>query len=655
NGSGIYRNVRLIETNFTHFNNYDGVYITTPIAEEDKAVVNVDYKIFAAYLTADELKQARAKRYYRDSKPYVCEIRSIVYDDMGLEVARTIEHKTINSFDKYVRHTQQVAIDNPIRWSAENPKIYYMRSEIILENKVIDDKITTFGIRKLEYNKDKGMLVNDKQVKLDGVCLHHDAASLGAAVPDDVWHYRLSKLRDMGCNAIRTSHNPFSPEFYAMCDTMGFYVMDECFDEWKDGWPFNYTENPQGKAQNSYHLYFDQWAETDLKDMIRRDRNHPSVIMYGIGNEVPFFKDPTAGETTRKLMDICRSEDPTRPVALGNNASEHTIKNGVDAAMDIMGYNYIMRQHPDSLYAPTRRLMPDKLFLGSETDRNIKYFLAYRDNDYVLGQFIWTGIDYLGETRKAPQRGWQAALLDVTCNPRHEGLLFECCWSDEPKALLGVANLDQDAAKYIYMHGDVNTPILNTNPEKRYTRSWDWSKGDSLSVNIYSNCQEVELRLNGKKIARKKNDMMTYTTTFDIVYAEGTLEAIGYNDTWKVTSDKLKSASAPAKIVANAVSKTLKADGRSVSVIEVDICDKMGNLASKATNNVAVKVEGCAQFIGMDTGNLYYDGNFKTPNRSATGGKLLVYVQSLPKAGEAKVTLTSEGLAPAVVNIKVVK
>lgn len=651
NGSGIYRNVHLIETNFVHFNNYDGVYITTPTAEKQRAVVNVDYKVFSAYVTAEELSEARKKKYFKESKPYNFVVRSIIYDHRGIEVSRTAENMIINSLDRDVAYSQQVVVDNPMLWSAENPNIYYMRSELVLENKVLDDKITPFGIRKLEYNKDRGMLINDEQVKLNGVCLHHDAASLGAAVPDEVWHYRLSKLKSMGCNAIRTSHNPFSPEFYHMCDTMGFYVMDECFDEWRDGWPFNYTENAQGKAQNSYHLYFDQWAETDLEDMIRRDRNHPSVVMYGIGNEVPFFKDPKAAETTRKLVEICHREDPTRPVSLGNNASEHTMLNGVDDQMDIMGYNYIMRQQPDSLYGPMRREFPDKLFLGSETDRNIKYFLAYRDNDYVIGQFIWTGIDYLGETRQAPQRGWQSSLLDVTLNPRHEGLLFECCWSKEPKVKLAVANMDQDADKYIYMHGVMHTPVLNKNPQLNYIRSWNWEKGDSLSVNIYSNCEQVELKVNGRRIARKDNDMMSYTTTFELPYSAGQIEAIGYNGGKMVSSDVIKSASAATKISAKAVNSTIAADGRSVAIIEVQIVDQAGNPQLIARNNVAVEVEGAAKFIGMDTGNLFYDGNFKTPNRAATNGRVLVYLQSTGEKGKATVKLTSEGLTPTEVVI----
>ncbi|MFR9503254.1 MAG: glycoside hydrolase family 2 TIM barrel-domain containing protein [Rikenellaceae bacterium] len=648
NGSGIYRNVHLIETSYTHFNNYNGVFITTPTVSKESSVVNVDYNIIANYLTEEELTFARKNRYFKNGTPHDCEITSIIYDKDGVEVARTTEAKSISSYDKYVTHTQKITVENPALWSAKSPDIYYMKSEISLDGKILDDKVTMFGIRSIEYNADKGLLVNGEQVKLNGVCLHHDAASLGAAVPDDVLIYRLGKLREMGCNAIRTSHNPFSPEFYTICDTMGFYVKNECFDEWRDEWRYNPSENPRGKAQNSYHLYFDQWAETDLRDMIHRDRNHPSVIMYGIGNEVPFFRDVKGAETTKMLVDICHREDNTRPVTLGNNAAEHTSKNGVDEQLDLMGYNYIMRQHPDSLYAPMRRLFPDMLFLGSETGNDLEYFLAYRDNDYVIGQFIWTGIDYLGETGGAPQRGWQSSLLDVSCNPRRTGYLFDCCWSSEPKVHLvaeATSNIKLDSMTY--QHGITYMKIKNTKINVNYKRSWNWDKKENMLVNIYSNCDEVELKLNGRRIGRSKVDPDKYSALFEMPFKAGKLEAIGYRNGKVVCSDILSTASEASKIEAQTINSSLKADGTSVSIIEISICDKEGVRVPDATSLVDVNVDGDAvKFIGMDSGNLYYEGSFKSQSREATNGYLLLYLQSTGSTGESKITLSSDGLQP---------
>lgn len=652
NGSGIYRHVHMITTNYTHFNNMDGVYVTTPIAEENRAVVKIDYKAIASYLNQEQLDRARKQKYLKEDEGENCLIRSIIFDEKGIEIARTSEAKFITPYNKYVTHTQEVVIDNPIRWSSENPHMYYLKSEIVrskqegthFTEEVLDDVVTPFGIRKVDYDGQKGLLINDKQVKLNGVCLHHDAASLGAAVPEKVWVYRLQKLREMGCNAIRTSHNPFAPEFYFICDTMGFYVKNEAFDEWKDGWRYNYTENPRGKALSGYQHYFDQWAETDLRDMIHRDRNHPSVIMYGIGNEIPFFKDEKAAQIAKKLVDVCHAEDPTRPVTMGDNAAEYTSVNGVADQLDLLGYNYIRRKHPDSLYLPLRNQFPDKLFLGSETDRDVRYFLAYRDNDYVIGQFIWTGIDYLGESKKTPQRGWQASLLDVTCEPRQEGLLFESCWSDEPKVKIAVAGGEQNVEKYIYEHGVTHIPVLNVNPALTYTRSWNWDKADSVLVNVYSNCEQVELKINGISQGRKDVSGDKYCVTYDVLYSSGRIEAIGYNRGKVVERDELKTSSWASKIESNVIHPTIKADGSDISIIEVQIVDADGRLVTDAENNVAVRVEGSAKFIGMDSGNLFYDGNFKTPNRNAHQGKLLLYIQSTGKVGQAKVTLSSEGL-----------
>ncbi len=663
NGSGIYRHVHFITTNFTHFANNGGIFITTPKAEAEQAIVKVDYTINSSFLNEEQYEQFKRAKYSKSGKGEPCLIRSIIFDERGVEVMRLSESKFLNPYEKGVTHTQEVVVDNPIRWSAENPHMYYLKSEIVRSvwkdgkyvEEILDDVVTPFGIRKVDFNADKGLLVNDEQVKLKGVCMHHDAASFGAAVPEKVWVYRLQKLREMGCNAIRTSHNPFAPEFYHICDTMGFYVQDEAFDEWKDGWPFNYAENSRGKASGSYHLYFDQWAETDLRDMIKRDRNHPSIIMYGLGNEVPYFKENGAAKITARLAEISKEEDPTRPVSLGDNASQYTSVNGVSEHLGVIGYNYIRRQHPDSLYGPDRKKFPNKLFYGSETDRNIKYYLAYRDNDYVIGQFIWTGFDYLGETRKQPQRGWQKSLLDVTGNKRHEGYMFECCWSDEPKIHIGVAQKDQEHDKYIYKDGVTHIPVLNTNPELRYEKLWNWEKGEDLAINIFSNCEEVELRLNGKSLGRKKNDMNEYCVAYLVKYAPGTLMAYGYNKGKLVTKDIIKTASKASKFEANVLDKVIKADGEDMSIIEIDICDANGNLVADADNNVKVTVSGAATLAGIDSGNLFYEGNFKTDNRDAYRGKVLAFVKSNGKVGDAKVTISSDKMATKTITIKAAK
>ncbi|MFI3285865.1 MAG: sulfatase-like hydrolase/transferase [Rikenellaceae bacterium] len=663
NGSGIYRHVHLITSNYTHFNYNNGVYITTPVADQQRAVVNVDYKIMANFLNKKQLDTFRKMRFKMnlEGQGEYLMIRSIVFDANGLEVQRKSDIKFIEPLSKYVELSQEVEVLNPNRWSGDNPYMYYLKSEIVRvsddgierDEEIIDDVITPFGIRKLVFDSNKGMLVNDKQVKLNGVCLHHDAASLGAAVPEKVWVYRLQKLREMGCNAIRTAHNPFAPEFYHICDTMGFYVMDEAFDEWNDGWLYNYSQSPRGKASGGYQHYFKQWAETDLTDMIERDRNHPSIVMYSIANEVPFVKDPTAYKTVRKLVNICHATDPTRPVTTGDCAGEITAENGVCEELDILGYNYIRRIHPDSTYAPLRQRFSDKLFVGSETDKKVEYFLAYRDTDYVLGQFIWTGIDYLGETRVQPQRGWQAALLDVALNPREDALLFKSCWSKKPVVEIAIAALKNAVVEpFKYKDGITYLATANTEADVEYTQSWNWVKGDTMSIKVYSNCDEVELRFNGKSLGRKENDLSKYYVAYNLIYNSGTLEARGYNDGKLVEKSIIKSSGEATKIEANVVHSTIAADSKDISIVEVYITDRYGAIDPNAENMVRVDVSGAGKFIGMDSGNLFFDGNFKDSERKSHQGRLLVYLQSNGEKGDINLKLSSEGLTSKEIVIK---
>jgi beta-galactosidase len=269
----------------------------------------------------------------------------------------------IGDFDD-VSFAHSISVKNPKLWSAENPDTYTLKSTLEYDGKVMDDYSVTIGIRKIEFTPEKGMLVNGVQEKLKGICLHQDAGSLGVAVPIGVWQERLKKLKDMGCNAIRPSHHPFAPEFYDLCDKMGFYVMDEAFDEWNKGYTWGTTENTYGKVPYGYHLYFNQWAETDLRAMIRRDRNHPSVIMYSIGNEIPNQRTPDGTQLAKRLQDICHSEDPTRLVTSAVDFVEDANRNGFLAALDIAGYNYVDRYNGCQMYGPEKAKYPKRLLLG---------------------------------------------------------------------------------------------------------------------------------------------------------------------------------------------------------------------------------------------------------------------------------------------------
>jgi beta-galactosidase len=622
-GSGIYRNAWLIATNFVHFNNYKGVYVTTPDATTEKATVNVNYDFASNFFSSEAMKQWKKNVYAKQvevTKKLI--LRSTIVDKNGVEIAKTESEMECGQFEASHLLNQKIEVDQPKFWSINSPIIYYLKSEIIIDGQVIDDQVTSFGIRKLEYIPNKGMFVNGKMEKLKGVCVHQDIGSFGVAVPIPVWYQRLMKLKEMGCNAVRTSHHPFAPEFYDLCDSIGLYVMDEFFDEWTRGWPYNYTENNQGKAPNGYHLYFDQWSETDLKAMLQRDRNHPSVVMYSIGNEIPDQKNAEGYKIAQKLVAICHVEDNTRPFTSGCDQYMEATKNGFMDALDISGYNYIDRHFKEEMYGPEHAKRPDKLCIGTETNKTTRNFIAYRDNDYVIGAFIWVGLDYFGETNRYPQRGWTGGIIDIAGFEKPEFYLFKSFWSEKPTVHIVVEK--------------------KGNGKLKIESKWNWNTTDSLTVNVYSNCDQVELFLNNQSLGKKVIDKNMYVGTWPVNYKAGTLTAIGYKANKKVTKNILKTAGEVARMVAKPTKTILMADGNDMSLIEITLVDKNGSPVYDADNTVSVNVTGNGSLAGLDTGDMFYTGVFKTNIRKAYNGKLLLTVKSTDVPGQILVELKSD-------------
>ncbi|MFR9555291.1 MAG: glycoside hydrolase family 2 TIM barrel-domain containing protein [Rikenellaceae bacterium] len=656
-GSGIYRDVFLLKTNYVHFKHNGGVFVKTPVAEETKATVEVDYEILGTFFTDAEIPLYKRNQWMRyegkwknEPKDHLCIIRSIIYDRDGEEVGRSEDEHTIRNYDVDYVASQQITFENPSRWSADTPYLYTLKSEIEFDGKILDDVVTSFGVRKIEYIPNEGMFVNGEETKLYGVCLHHEAGSLGAAVPEKSLRYRLEKLKEMGCNAIRTAHNPFSPTFYQLCDELGFYVMDEAFDEWTCGWPVNWTENHTGKAMNGYNHLYEQWWRTDLGDMIKRDRNHPSVIMYGIGNEIPDFRHfASAGDRAKEMVELCHEVDPTRYVSTGDNGVKRSMKHGVTDHLDIIGVNYVERDYgQDLLFDGLHADRPDVLTFGSEVSKELFYFLAVRDRPYVIGSFIWTGVDYLGETKDVNRRGWNTSLLDLTLSKRADGALFEVCWSKEPKTFITTSKFSASTPPQKEMFSEAGELIV-TEVEKLFT--WNYDKGETVFAIIYSNCDEVELKINGKSQGRKAVDSDTYYAEFETTYKSGKIEAIGYKAGKKVSHDELLSTLVPTKIVANSVYGNLERDGKDVAIIEVNITDNKGIRVPEACNSIKVKVEGGARLLGVDSPNLFYKGLFTSSEREAQNGKLLVTIQSNGEPLPTKVTLSSSDLESCIIEL----
>lgn len=644
-GSGIYRHVRLVATEKLHFEKWGIFYYTK----------SVDSNTATLYLKASVSND-------NTGSIQNIEIRNSILDKNGREVASSQKQTSVNGKSSYTVE-QEVEVPSPALWSVESPNLYTLQSTISVNGKEVDRVHTNMGIRTIEYHVDNGFLLNGSQVKMKGVNLHHDGGPVGAAVPERVWERRLQILKEGGCNAIRTAHNPMVPEFYDLCDKMGFLVMDEAFDEWN-----------HGKRPFTYQLYFKDWYEKDWKAMVYRDRNHPSVVMWSIGNEVPDQSSKEGPEIARTLINICKEADPTRLVTAGNDrivaddnpASEEYLAAYKD---DIVGYNYPDRwherrelyYHEDKLNYPNRRVVatestgmggyrgvydlgdnPDKVNASYAYGRPIdveqrwKFTLLY---DYVIGDFMWTGIDYYGESWRWPSRGASSGYLD-NCGFKKDGYyFFKSIWTEEPTLHL----------------------LPHWNLEGR--------EGQIVPVVAYTNCDTVELLLNGKsygvkylEFPRKGNterwnkpeEGKVYTTTgdlhlsWDVPYEPGELVAKGKKDGKEYTY-RMVTASEPAQIRLSTDQSKIKADPSDVAHVTVEILDKNGNLVPTADNLVRFEVEG-GEIIGVESGNMMDSSPPKGKERKAFNGLCLAIVQA-KKPGKISVKAVSDGLSSGSLSI----
>jgi beta-galactosidase len=631
-GSGIYRHVRLISTDFTHFRLDGGVHITTPQITAEQATVETKY-IIDAHFFSEEARQAWLKDNW-NAKPEKREVilRTSVLAPDGTVVASVESKLALDSLQPDQLTTQSVTVPKPRLWSDKTPELYKLRSSLVLGDRTLDETTTTFGIRHLEFIPDRGLLVNGKPTKLKGVCIHQDAGSFGNAVPIGVWAYRLTLLKEMGCNAIRPSHHPFAPEFYDLCDQMGFYVFDEAFDEWTRDWPYNFTENPRGKSQYGYHLYFNQWHETDLRAMLHRDRNHPCVVLWSIGNEIPNQMDRDGYKIAKELVDICHEEDSTRPATSACDQSFTSSRNGFMDVLDIGGYNYIDRLYSTNTYVPEHARFPKRLFLGTETTHQVHNWLGVRDNDYVIGDFIWTGIDYLGESGAFPSRGSSSGDIDIAGGKKPGFYQRAAYWRDDPVLkILVLSNQNSGGGG----GGRRGGPSFG---------AWTGTTNNPLTVRAAANCDEVELFLNDHSLGRHEVSRNLYYSDWSVPYAPGVLSAVGYRAGLQVATNELRTAGAAARLQITPLPSPVSSD---LALYEINIVGENGLTVTDATPAVTVRIEGAGRLIGLDTGELSYAGLFKTNTRNAYQGRLLVTMQRTAPTGEVRLTATAPGLPNA--------
>ena len=623
-GSGINRNVYLLVKPQQHFK-ANGTFFRTEGLTGNKAILKIDLNIVSHNFPESQVVKFQARP--EDIKRIVksCQVVSqlIGSDGQVKAVAETTQQLT----DYTSMHCSlEMQIENPKLWSHMSPSLYQLKNQLIIDGKVIDEEIQNVGIRRIEFNSKDGMLVNGQKTTIKGVCLHKDAGSFGTAVPKDVWRYRLQKLKAMGCNAVRV-HGPADPVFIDVCDELGFYMMAEAFDEWNTTWEWGYSENPEGKRPFGYHLFFNQWAETDLKDMVSRDRNHPAIFIYSVGNEVPDQRIPEGPAKLSRLKNWVREVDSTRPVVAACDWSPFANQSGFMDTMDLAGYNYIDRYFPN-LYADEHKTYPNRIFLGTETYPNLKNWLAVRDNPYVTGEFLWVGIDYMGEAIKWPRKGWEWGLIDLAGFEKPTYYIRQSYWSETPMVHIAV-NLRE---KYNFQWNCYDV-----------ASHWNFEKGETDSVFVYSNCDEVELFLNNKSLGRKQVNKNNYYALYYVGYKSGTLKAIAINHSKKVAEHVLQTAGNPGCLKLFPDKETVDLARGELLYIPIEVTDKDGVRCPKATSRIRVVVEGTGELIGLDSGNQSSHEVYKTDHRNAFEGRILAIIKPV-SLGKIVVKAFAEGV-----------
>ena len=607
-GSGIYRDVTLEITEMSCFVK-DSVFVTTKeVDDAGNAVLDI------AFATID------------------CDETEFILEDKDCDTVATVGGN----------NSGNVTLNVPCAslWSPDSPYMYNLICHAFSDGKITDVVTIPVGIRTIRFDADKGFFLNGENMKLKGVCVHHDAGALGAAVPEAVWERRIRKFRDAGCNALRTAHNPPSATLLDLCDRMGLLVMDEAFDEWegtKNKWWQGHNVYPPKKY--GYAEDFPMWHKADLEAMVLRDRNHPSIILWSIGNEIdypndpyvtPLFdevlgnndngkpkeerryddKKPDASRLTtiaKELVDIVHNVDVSRPVLSAMSFPELSTRTGFADVLDVSGYNY-----REKFYEEDHRRFPDRVIFGSENGHDPDAWHAVRDNDYICGQFLWTGIDFLGECVGWPYRISQAGILDLCAYEKPLYYRRKAMWTDAPFVKIAVSKGEKEKTgvwtdKFVYAGED----------------------GEKMQVSCYTNAKNAELFLNGESLGEKETE--NYRATWEISFTKGTLTAkIDGAEDSLTTPGK-------AEVISILADKTeMKADSQDIIQAEIALLDKNGNIAADDDKIIYYQITGDAQILGIENGKPDDPTAYSEKYRQTYYGRAIVYI----RAGTTADTIT---------------
>jgi beta-galactosidase len=651
-GAGLYRNVHIITTNDSHIPVW-GTYITTPEVNDEFAKVDVKTKV----VTAGEDYNGKG----------VYKLVTEILDGDAKLVSST--ESVLTTFDQN-EFSQTLIVENPKLWDIKQPNLYKAVSKLYKDDQLVDEYNTTFGIRTIEVVADKGFYLNGRLVKFQGVCLHHDLGPLGAAVNDAAIRRQIRIMQDMGVNAIRTAHNMPSPDFVRIADEMGMMVMAESFDSWRIP-----------KVRNGYNLYFDEWAEKDLVNLIHNFRNSASVIMWCIGNEVEEQSHPQGAKVARFLQDIVKREDPTRPITNGMDRPDHVFSNGMAAIMDVPGFNYRSFRYQEAYDK-----LSQQVILGTETTSTFSSrgvykfpverkqmamyddhqassydvehagwsnlpeddFIQHDDLPFTMGEFIWTGIDYLGEPTPYysnwPSHSSLFGAVDLAGIPKDRFYLYRSHWNKEEETL------------HILPHWN-----------------WEGREGEVTPVFVYTNYPSAELFINGKSQGVRTKDLSvgiegSYTAEaqksferqkryrlmwMDTKYEPGTVKVVAYDEDGNAVAEKeIRTAGKPHRLVLEADRNVISADGKDLSFITVSVVDRNGNLCPNVSELVKFNVKGAGSYRAGANGDPSSLDLFHLPQMHLFNGKLVAIVESSETPGTITLEANAKGLRKGSIKIQ---
>lgn len=652
-GSGITRQVHVFVADPVHIP-YEGVFFYT------KSLENIDQRADGSSADASVGIQVELRN-DTEVQQTVSVFGNLSRDSQSANIRETVQLEAgeLSVIDL------EMELDAAELWSDLNPALYDLTLRITTDQ-FEDEASTAVGIREFEFDPDKGFSINGRSLKMKGVCVHHDAGTLGAAVPKAVWERRLLKLKEMGCNAIRCSHNPHDPSLYELCDELGLFVIDEIYDEWegpKNKWSTGHNVYPP-KHQGNYTDY-PAWHEKDVAAWIRRGRNHASIFTWSMGNEIdypndpychPLFNEMTGNNDANKpkaermynpdkpnadrltvlakrLVQLAKAADPTRPVTIAAAFPELSSRIGFTEVFDIIGYNY-----KEQFYQEDHGRFPDKPFYGSENGHLYEHWTAVRDNEYIFGQFLWTGIDFMGEAQGWPVRGSGAGLLTMAGFPKEEFYYRQSLWSDEP-----------------VLH--LSTTILTSGRSRRWNpllRYWNYGPGQEVEVRCFTNLPAAELFLAGESLGEKAFDEEKGYISWDVNFKEGELFVKSTGSNGQIYTDSISPQGLPAKINLNEWKSQNAKQDRMIQV-EVSVVDPNDRVVDSDNSLLRVHVDGPATLVGIETGNIADLTAYTSDYRHSYRGRMMIYLrrnQDTEDTGEAIRLVVSGGvLSPATLEL----